>query len=208
MRLKRHEQPSRAEALEGLKRRLNLRRMMTVVVEDTEARVAKKFLLTPRRAGETRDGVGDRVRRVAEPMEQRDDGAGVGDILLADKPQREVAELLAGMPDFKTTRSRRDDQSIVRQRMETVGDRSGPAGEELRQTRIVGAEDQRVVRLLREVRELAADGVEVRVEVEMLGIDIQHDGVLRPELGQRAVAFVGFGDEEILGSNRQARVTR
>ena len=81
--------------------------------------------------------------------------------------------------------------------MKPVGDRSRLTREEFSETRVVRAKHQRLAGLLREVRKLAADGFEVRVVVEVLGIDIEHDGVLRSELGERAVALVGFGNKEI-----------
>ena len=85
--------------------------------------------------------------------------------------------------------------SVCRERIETVGDRSGTLGEEFGQTRIVRAEDQPTARLFGEGMKLAADGFQVGIKIEMLGVHVQHDGVVGMELTQGAVAFVGFDDE-------------
>ena len=56
MRLERDEQAARAETLESLQRRLNLSRVMTVVIEHAESRITENLLLPPRRTGEIRNG--------------------------------------------------------------------------------------------------------------------------------------------------------
>ena len=93
--------------------------------------------------------------------------------------------------------------------MKAVRNDSGPAREEFREPSIVRAENQRLLRLLREVRELAANGVQVRVEVEVLGIDVQHDGMLRTKFGECAIALVRFSNKIFLRSDRrEASVSR
>ena len=98
-------------------------------------------------------------------------------------------------------------EPIRRQRMKAIRNRSGMAREQLRESCIIRAEDQRLARLLGKVRELAADGVEVGVIVEVLGIDVEHDGVLRTELGEGAIALIGFGDEQTRRRSEKSTLT-
>src|SRR5438105_5915650 len=90
--------------------------------------------------------------------------------------------------------------SILRQGMKTVRERSWVAGEQVSQAGIVGAEDKRTSGLARERVELTTDGFEIRVKVEVFLIDVQNDSGSGVELPQRAVTFVGFAGEKRLAS--------
>ena len=194
MRLKGHQQTARAQLPEGLERGADFIGVMAVIIEDADERTGKKFLLPPGRATKRSDGRRDFFRRETELMKERDDSSAVAEIFFTDQGGGEVAEFLARVPDFKCARGFGLD-AIGGERMEAVRDRAGPRREKFGEPRIVGAEDEMAGGLRGEVRELAADGVEVRVKIEMLLIHVEHDGVFRRKLAQRAVALVGLDDE-------------
>src|SRR5262245_20310566 len=83
--------------------------------------------------------------------------------------------------------------------MKPVRHRSWTSRHQFRQTGVISTEDQATSGLIGELAKLALDGVEVRVEVEVFGIDVQEDGVLWVEGAQRAIAFVRFDHEQVLG---------
>ena len=141
-------------------------------------------------------------------MQQRDDGSGVGDVFFAHQPNRKLTEPRAGQPNFKCrgatiTKGRgsggrrrwlagRRLDPVSRQRVVAVADGPRVTREQVRETRIVGAENQSLPGLLGKLLELPADGLEVGVVVEVLLIDVENDRVVRPEFAQAAIAFIGL----------------
>ena len=86
---------------------------------------------------------------------------------------------------------------------EAVGDEPPlELGDDALQVRVVEAEDDRAVErdLVGEADERLLDLLDVRIVVEVLGVDVGQDGDERGEEEERPVALVGFGDEEIPGS--------
>ena len=79
--------------------------------------------------------------------------------------------------------------------MKTVRNCPGLSGKQFGQTRVVGAEDQGFPGLPTKVGKLATNRFEVGVEVEMLFVHVQDDGMMGPKLGEGAVTFVRFGDK-------------
>ena len=73
--------------------------MMSVVVEHAHRVTGKQLLLPPHRAREIRDSFANRQGRIAKLMQQRDDRDGVGNVLLTEQTDGEVAELHAAMRD-------------------------------------------------------------------------------------------------------------
>ena len=85
---------------------------------------------------------------------------------------------------------------------EAVGDQPPlEPGDDALQVRIVEAEDDRAVErdLVGEADERLLDVLDVRVVVEVLGVDVGQDGDEGGEVEERPVALVGLGDEEIAG---------
>src|SRR5688572_13629641 len=80
-------------------------------------------------------------------------------------------------------------KAVCCQRMEAIRNSPRLASKQLGQTRVVRAKDERLARLPAEVRELAADSLKIGVEVEVFLVHVQHDGVMRTEPGQGAIAF-------------------
>ena len=143
-------------------------------------------------------------------MQQRNHGGAVGNIFLAQQLRGEFAETLTVVPEVETGRVPRRVRrlrprhdfgagalrfgfdAISGERIEPVGNGAGPLGEEFSQTRVIRAENQQTARVPGESLELAADGFQIGVVIEVLGVHVQHDGVFGLELAQRAVAFVGL----------------
>src|SRR2546430_15011552 len=77
--------------------------MMTVIVEQPETRIRKKFLLSARRAAEECDAFGNIQRLKTEPVQQRNDRPAVGDVFVAQQARGESPQALTDVPDFKAS---------------------------------------------------------------------------------------------------------
>ena len=78
-----------------------------------------------------------------------------------------------------------------------VGNRVVAAGADFVGHRIFGAIDQLAAGLIGERGEDLADVVEVPIEIEVLGLDVEDHRVLRLIERERAVAFIAFRDHEL-----------
>ena len=63
-------------------------------------------------------------------------------------------------------------------------------------------------RLAQKLAEDGFDGLDAIVEVEMLRLDVEHDGVLRMKIDQRAIAFIAFSHETYARSDAARRSLR
>src|SRR5207244_12380364 len=103
VRLKGDQQAARAQTFQGLERRRDFVRMMTVIVEQPKPVVGEQFLLAPRCAAKRRDGAGDVRGRKSQLVQERNDRRTVGQVLFAQQPGGEPAEALAVVPDVKAS---------------------------------------------------------------------------------------------------------
>ena len=135
VRLERHEQAARTEAFQRFQSRGNFVRVMTVIVEQAETRIRKKFLLSARRAAEECDAFGNIQRLKTEPVQQRNDRRAVGNVFVAQQARGEFTQALTVVPDFKASHGlsvagwcwrgfRFCFDAVRRERMETI--RNGP----------------------------------------------------------------------------------
>jgi hypothetical protein len=76
-----------------------------------------------------------------------------------------------------------------------VRNRAGMWRAEPRRVRVVRAIEDVAACLAEELIEHRLDRREVRVVIEMLLLDVQHDGVLGMVKRERAVTLIAFGDE-------------
>src|SRR5260221_10115187 len=106
--------------------------MMTVVIDDTKPAVPEQVLLTARHALKARDCFSDVRSGKPKLVQQSDDGAGVGEVFLAQQLDAEFAQALSCMPNFEESGGSRMGRrcgvragigfhAILRQRMKTIG---------------------------------------------------------------------------------------
>src|SRR5262249_45716464 len=138
-------------------------------------------------------------RSETELMQQRDDRGGIGGIFFSEQLDGKVAQLGAGVPDFELRAvggSAQPIDTISRERMKTVGDSIGPAREQFRKSRIIGAEDQAAARRFGKLFELLANSFQVRIVIEVLLVDVEDDGMSGLEFAKGSVALVGLDNKE------------
>ena len=173
--------------------------VVAVVVHHGEALAAVadfKAALGPTEAAQR---VLDGLERDTATRGQGDGCERVGDIVLARNAEGGRAEELVFLIDLKL--------GVVRLHREDVGGEivlAAPAvadalraGADLTGHGVFGAMHPEATCLAEDLAEDGLDGFDAVVEVEVLGLDVEHDGVLRVEIDEGAVALIAFGHKEL-----------
>ena len=189
----------------GLQHRLDLDRMVAVVVEDLDAVPRSGTREAALDAAEGRQALPDGVGRYAEFMRDRDRRRRVRHVVPAGHRQAQVGDrrLRAGLAvaDGHVEQRRRAVHAMVAEahiglRVLAIGDDAAvlDAGDQRLHFRMVGAHHAEAVErhVLDELPESLANLVEGAVVVEMLGIDVGDDRDVGRQLQERAVALVGL----------------
>ena len=181
-------------------RRADLARVVAVVVHDHVAVAAILDLKAPARAAEGLQRLGDLCEGDAEFRGECDDTDGVAHVVAARHVQRHRAERLAAAQHAEVG------LEVLRMHVVeaveggarfAIRDRPGMRRADARGVRIVRAEEDVAARLAQELVEDDLDRREVGVIIQMLLLDVQHDRVLGMVEGERAIALVALGHEEL-----------
>src|SRR5262249_4269273 len=108
VRLEGDEQPARRKRPQRAQGGPNFLRMMAVIVENTEARVPKDFLLPAQCTLERRKGARDFSRCEAQLVQQSNDGGRIGGVFLAQERGGKLPEQLAAVPNLEVRPSEMD----------------------------------------------------------------------------------------------------
>ena len=196
MRLEKHDKPFRIERAGSLKRGSKLRRMMPVIIDDAEICRQVACFESPFRAGKCRKCAGNQRELRATGIGQRDRCQRVEDIVTPGNAELDVAEHLVALGHGEGRRSAQVTH-ITRREIRigpAVRNRVCALAAKLARDGILGAIDQGAAGLIRHFCEHLADVIEVAIEIQMLGLDVENHRVLGPIDRERAVAFIALGD--------------
>ena len=196
MRLEKHDEPFRIERAGSLQRGRKLRRVMSVIIDDAEICRQIACFESPFRAGKCRKCAGNQREFRTAGVGQGDGCERVENIVTPGNAEFDVAEHLAALGHGE---GRRSTQVAHIARFEirispAVRNRVCALTAKLARDGILGAIDQGATGLIRHFREHLADVIEVTIEIQMLGLDVENHRVLGPIDRERAVAFITLGD--------------
>ena len=190
-------------------RRLNLGRVMAIVIHDRDDAVSHldvaKILETPIDTFESLQRGPDRIHADLQLLGHGDRGEGVADIMHSRQAQRDVDDIVISGAHHVEFRARFAEFDVrgaqVRVRLDAVShDRATDIAEDVANSRIVGAYDGEAVerKIVQELDEAGFQFLDIAVVGRhVIGVDIGHDGQHRLEIHERGVAFVGFSNEVV-----------
>ena len=201
VRLEYRHDPAVEPGLGGGQSRPDLGGVVAVVVDHRDAAGTTKDLESALDAREPGQRFLDGGERDLEVQADADRREGVEHVVAAGDLERELAESAPALEDLEAARHAGQAQAPpheVGARLHAVRDDPllDPWDQQL-DVRLIEAEDGRTVERhpVHERDERVADGVEAPVVIEMLGVDGRDDRDRRRELQERAIGFVGLGDQ-------------
>ena len=174
--------------------------MVAVVVHDHVAVAAILDFKTPPRAAEGLQRLGDPGEGHAEFRSQRDDADGVALVVPAGDVERDRTERFAAAQhaEVRLEIFRMHVIEAVKSGARlAIRDRSRMSAAHARRMAVVRGVDDLPARLTQQLIEDHLDRREVGVIVEVLFLDVQHDGVLGMVKRQRAVAFITLSHKKL-----------
>ena len=182
-------------------------RMMSVVVDDANPGFAPLEFEASRYPAKTCDRFCCDFERNTDFKHDRDCGEGVFDVVGARERKVHRADLRAFVLDGKLhSQLTRLNVLCAKVRVavdavthhptfDLVGERANPC--------MVCAKNCRTPerQVVRETEERVFEGAHPAVVVEVVGVDVRHDGNARVEMEERAVALVGFGNQPVALAN-------
>jgi hypothetical protein len=174
--------------------------VVAVVIDDAVGGRQIFGLETPLRTREGGKGAGDEGELRAAAVSNGDGGEGIEDVVLARDGEFDVAEGLTvlfhgeGGRAFEVADVGGGVVRFLRGAVPAVGEGVGAVGADFAGDGILGAIYDVSRSLIGEGGEYLLDVVEVAVEIEVFGLDVEDHGVLGAVEGEGSVDFIAFGD--------------
>ena len=194
--------------------RLDLHRVVAVIVEDRRAVPLARAGEAALDAAKARQSLADRIRRHAEFVGHRQSGGGVEGVVAAGHRQDEILDLHAEAgaaiadhhPEAALAALQVDvDEAHVGLRVLAVGD-DAPVldmADQILHDRVIDAHHGKAIErdVVDEAPERVLDRLERAEMVEMFGVDVGDDGDIRRQLEEGAVGFVGLDHHPVAGTH-------
>ena len=174
--------------------------MVAVVVDHLESIAQVSDFKTPTGTAEALERVLNGLKTHARLGGERDGCKRVGDIVFAWNAEGHITHFFAMVIDFEIGligAHRRDVGREVHAAIPAVADGFGVLTADFTGDGVLRAVDAVTGRLAEKLAEDRLDGLNVGVEIEMLGLDVQHDRVLGVEVHERAIALITLDHKEV-----------
>ena len=154
---------------------------MSVIIKYPESFIAKQFLLSSIRSLKPLQRFANGIRLKAVGMQKCHDRHRVGNIFLSQQVQRKFPQRFTSTLHSKPACSPHLGPVIGR-RVKPVTNRSRVSAKQLQQTRIIRTKNEPFMGLFSKSHKLIAHRLEVGEIIQVLLIDIEHDGLFGMKL--------------------------